>query len=186
MRSVVAAVILAWNLGGTWTELQSRQTNLDNVAATLTRESQPGDLVLVSPWYLAVTLARSYDGPGTLLSIPPIDDHTISRYDLLKARMLEDDPIAPIRAAIQTALQSGARVWYVGELLMVSPGTILPKLPRPPAAESGWNSAPYETLWELQVGEFLRDHAFETGEIKSSVEGGRLEHAPVHVFARWR
>jgi hypothetical protein len=77
-------------------------------------------------------------------------------------------------------------VWYVGELIMLAPGTIIPKLPRPPGGPLGWNSAPYETLWELQVGEFLRDHAAEHQSIRSNVEGGRLEHAPLHVFARWR
>jgi uncharacterized membrane protein len=170
-----------------WGAMHERQTNLDVIAARLEAEAGPRDLVVVNPWFLGVTLSRYYGGPSPVMTIPPIADRTISRYDLLRQQMLAADATAPLRQAIDGALSTGHRVWIVGGFLVLpGDGSIPATLPPPPLPETGWNSMPYELLWSKQVAVWLHTRANACHTLDPGVRGGRLEDAHLIVCSGWR
>jgi hypothetical protein len=164
-----------------------RQTNVDVIATRLEAEAGPQDVVIVNPWFIGVTLSRYYGGRSRVMTIPPIADHTISRYDLLKQQMLESDATAPVRQAIDDALKTGHRVWVVGGLLVPPPGVTIPSsLPPPPLPDTGWNSMPYELLWSKQVGSWLHSRSSACRNVDPGVRGGQLEDVHLIVCDGWR
>jgi hypothetical protein len=182
---LLAGLVLVAGFGPARSQLQTPLTNVDLIASRLAAEAVPGDLVLANPWYLGVTLTRYYRGGAEIATIPPISDHTISRYDLLKQQMLQPDAVSSLRVRVEQVLASGHRVWMVGDIEALPPGTPLPPLPPPPLPERGWNSVPYETLWMFQVGALLQDRAVHNRPIDIG-SGGPLEDAQLHVFEGWR
>ena len=186
LRTGLAAVVIATGASSTWTALHEPMTNLDLVATRLRVDSADGDLVIVNPWPFAITLSRYDPGRARITTAPPLEDYRVHRYDLLKRAMLDADPIAPLLAEIETVLRSGHRVWYVGRLDATPPGARVTSPGRPPLADSGWNSTPYEVAWSQQTGAFLRDRSAQMSRVAIDTRGGHLEDAAVAVFSGWR
>ena len=61
-----------------------------------------------------MTFERYYKGTATWTTLPPLEDYTLQRWDLFQAKMETKDPIAPVVQRIVSILQSGNRVWFVG------------------------------------------------------------------------
>ena len=139
-------------------QTEARQTNIDRIAATLENAAGKDDLILINPWYLAVTFNRYYHGRTPWVTVPPMDDHSIHRYDLLKQRMQEERPIQPLFGRIGTALGSGHLLWIVGWLQFVPPGATPTVMPPAPGGPEGWSNRPYEFAWGEQVGYYLQTH----------------------------
>ncbi|HEX4824043.1 MAG TPA: hypothetical protein VFV19_07000 [Candidatus Polarisedimenticolaceae bacterium] len=187
-RGVAALVGLALVASGAWAGTAVRQTNADLVAAAVRAAARPGDLVLVHPWYCAITLTRYGTGSAAIVSIPPLDDLSIHRYDLLKARMQETDPMAALRPRIDGALRSGARVWYAGDLELPPPGTDPQAPPPAPVPGIGWNEGAYLDAWSAQAAGWLRSEAREVRQVQVEAPGpvNPLETLPLYVFSGWR
>ena len=183
---LLAAIVLVTGLQSAWVRLQVPLTNMDVVAARLSSDAAPDDVILVNPWHFAIALDRYYQGGATVLSIPPIEDRRVHRFDLIKAEMLSSDALAPVRARVQRALESGHRVWVVGGLDAPPDGATVPALPKPPLPESGWNALPYETWWSLQTGTVLQQHAISGRRITLERAGGWLEDPSLFVLSGWR
>src|SRR5207244_12413251 len=97
-----------------------RQTNVDLIAQYVHTAAQPGDLILVNPWYVGITFNRYYRGPVPWMTLPPMEDLTVHRYDLLKLRMTSAEPLAPLYGAFIGALEYRHRVCVVVVLLFMS------------------------------------------------------------------
>src|SRR5438128_5459168 len=67
--------------------VECRQTNMDLIAARLSSEVAASDYVIVHPWHCGTTFKRYYKGDATWTTLPPLEDHTVHRYDLLKVKM---------------------------------------------------------------------------------------------------
>ena len=184
--SVAAAIVLLAGFQSAWTRVQEPLTNIDVVAARLSAEVAPDDVILVNPWVYAISFERYYRGGGTVISIPPVETHGVHRYDLIKAQMLVPDALAPVRLRVQRALESGFRVWVVGGLEAPHDSAALPALPKPPLPVSGWNSTPYENWWSLQIGAFLLNHAISGQRVVLDRAGGRLENVRLVVMSGWQ
>ncbi|HYH47595.1 MAG TPA: hypothetical protein VEG34_18080, partial [Thermoanaerobaculia bacterium] len=102
---------------------------------------------------------RYHRAPVLWQTVPPLDDHRFHRYDLVKQRMQDADPLAPLRIDLAATLRRGNAVWLVGEIDIPPPGTPPPVLPPAPHPETGWLDVPYRTAWSRQLGAYLRDHA---------------------------
>lgn len=156
-RYVAAAVALLLALivvVPAYDEVRKRQTNIDLVASYLKDHAAKGDLVLVNPWYNVVSLKRYYQGPVECVTLPLLDDMSLHRYDLLKERMTEPDPLGPLHAKLKNALESGHHVWLVGNLPVASSG--IPRLPPPaPSKLHEWNAESYLNDWRLITGAYL-------------------------------
>jgi len=165
-----------------------RQTNVDLVAAAVTRDVQPGDLVLVNPWYDGISFARYYRGRETWLTLPEITDHRFHRYDLLKSRMAAPHAVDDVMEAIGASLGAGHRVFVVGGIHFMRPGRPVPALPPAPGSRWGWFDVPYEVVWSRQAGAFLQAHATQVGEVPVRVAGPVSDYESLRllVFSGWR
>ena len=116
--------------------VKCRQTNVDLIAASLSSEVAPNDYVIVHPFYCGVTFQRYYKATAPWTTLPPLEDYTLQRYDLLKAKMQTKDPIAPVIDRITSTLQSGNRVWLVGNIPFTQEP--LPEIRPAPNNPWGW------------------------------------------------
>ena len=160
---VGCAIVVMVPLSARWTGV--RQTNVDVMATYLEQSARPGDLIVVNPWFVGITFARYYRGGVPWVTIPPMEDLRIHRYDLLKRRMAEPAPLAPLRQAILTTLEGGHRLWLVHfPWLMKFPaeGDVPAPLPPAPGAPSGWRDSPYGLAWSREIEHLVQTHALRS------------------------
>jgi hypothetical protein len=143
LRLPIAAAIALWSFLPTWRAMHVRQTNLDLIAARLKESSGAADTILVAPWYFGITFQRYYDGSSPWITLPPISDHKMHRYDLLKAQMAASNPMGPVFDAMTSSLRSGNRVWIVGGLSFPPPGSSPRVLAPAPQESFGWDEDTY-------------------------------------------
>jgi hypothetical protein len=135
---------------------QYRQTNIDLIAAHLREQANPGDLILVYPWYCGVTFNRYYQGGAPWTTLPALADSRSHRYDLLQEKLAAKAPIKPVLDRLAQTLSSGHRLWIVGDLPLPEPGeTAPPDLPPAPDGPYGWADAPYSYVWGRQAQHFI-------------------------------
>jgi hypothetical protein len=137
--------------------VKCRQTNVDLIAARLSTEVTPNDYVIVHPWYCGTTFKRYYKAAAPWTTLPPLEDYTLQRYDLLKAKLQTTDPIAPVMDRITSTLQSGNRVWLVGYIPFSEEP--LPEIRAAPNNPWGWFDEPYSFYWGVQITQFLSAHS---------------------------
>lgn len=128
--------------------------NMREAALRLNSRAGERDLVVVNPWFYAIGFRRYYRGAAPWITVPPIDDFTVHRYDLVRARMREPDPMAPALAAARACLAKGGAVWLLGsvELFEGEPPPVRPA----PDPDWGWRELPYINAWSWQLGHLLR------------------------------
>jgi hypothetical protein len=140
-------------------DLNWRFTNVDLVAQRLTNEAGPDDFIIVSPWYCGITFNHYYKGPASWSTLPPLKDHSMHRFDLVREQIQKQGVIQPVFTQIAATLQSGHRVWIVGTMDIPKAGTRMPPdLPPAPANFSG-SDLRFTQNWTYQVAQFLSNHA---------------------------
>jgi hypothetical protein len=131
-----------------WNAVHTRQTNVDVLAAKLEMLADKDDLIVVTRFFYGVSFTRYYKGSAPWVTLPEIADHSVHRYDLLKNKMMEKDPVKPVLQKMTKTLQSGHRVWLVGELNFLRPGEIPQELlPSPNNLPYRWSEIAYESSW---------------------------------------
>lgn len=161
--------------------LDCRFTNIDVLAKRLNGLSQKNDFVIVTPWQGGITFGRYFKGACPWATVPPIEDHTGHRYDLIKLQMENTNAMAPVLERAGQALRSGGTVWVVGGVGETNDKAEPVSLPLPPLPHTGWHESPYAITWNNQMTWFLRRHsrAIEcldpaTNEPVSSMESLKL------------
>ena len=84
-----------------------RQTNMDLVAELLRERAEARDLIIVHPWTFGISFDRQYSGPTPWTTVPPLADHRFHRYDLLKAKMILENPAQPVCDQVAATLRAG-------------------------------------------------------------------------------
>ena len=166
--------------------LKCRQTNMDLIAARLSTEVAASDYVIVHPWYCGVPFERYYKAAAPWTTLPPLEDHGVHRFDLLKVKMQTKDPIAPVIDRITSTLQSGNRVWLVGEMpLSEEP---LPEIRPAPNNPWGWSADYYSNYWGVQITQFLSAHCQRSAVVvdPSKICVNPYENLPVVVLTGWK
>jgi len=183
--AVMAVLVLALPAAGL---ARIRMTNMDLVANRIAAEAAPWDLVVLVPWYHGISYQRYDRGQAPWVTAPDLEDHRFHRYDLVKAVMMEPEPLRGVLGEIERTLQTGGRVWVVGDLDIPRSGEPMPILPPAPAPRTGWQDVPYLRSWSLQVGAFLRDHATGGGRVPVPSEDpvSGFERLDLLVFSGWR
>ena len=169
--------------------LHVRGTNTDLVAARINAEVRPNDLVVVNRWECGISLQWYYRGSAPLMTVPPVPDHLVHRYDLVMGQMKSPDPLRPLFAAMERTLRGGGRVWLVGEPIRLYPGQPLPVLPLAKADANGrWGAGQYYTGWSLQVDEFLISHCTEAARpgVSPRQPVSEYENQPLLRLAGWK
>jgi hypothetical protein len=140
-------------------DLNWRFTNVDLVAQRLTKETGPGDFIIVSPWYCGITFDRYYKGPASWNTLPPLKDHSTHRYDLIREQMETRGAIQPVLEQIAATLQAGHQVWVVGTMDIPKAGAPMPADLPPPPLNYSRSELRYTQNWTSQVAQFLSDHS---------------------------
>lgn len=173
-----------------WEEMPVRHTNVDLLAARLQPLAASGDVILVPRWECAIPLARYYRGPAEIITIPPIADHRLHRYDLVLQEMMTPEPIQPVLTRMERVLRSGHHVFLAGTL---PPDADYPLPKLPPVyrnADGTWHTGPYVKTWQLQVSQFLRAHAIRGGQIEVPIPGNarvqKFENLELVVVEGWQ
>jgi hypothetical protein len=166
--------------------VKCRQTNVDLIAADLSIAVRPNDYVIVHPWQRGVTFKRYYKAAAPWTTLPPLEDYTLQRYDLLKAKMQTKDPIAPVIDRITSTLQSGNRVWLVGNIPFNQEP--LPEILPAPNNPWGWFDVPYSFHWGVQVTQFLSAHCQRSAVVMAPSTNcvNPFENLPVVVVTGWK
>src|SRR5262249_25550755 len=117
------------------------------------------------------------------------EDHGVHRVDLLMAKMQTKDPIAPVIDQITSTLQSGNRVWLVGN--MPSTQEPLPEILPAPNNPWGWYDGPYSFHWGAQVAQFLSAHGRRSAVLIDPSTTptnciNPLENLPVVAVTGWK
>ena len=172
-----------------WSAITERQTNVDIAARVVAARAAPSDLVIVTPWQSGIPFQRYYSGSAPWMTIPSVADHRVHRYDLMKAKMISQDPIADLGNAVRITLVSGNRVWFVGGLNLPSPEEGPLVLPPAPASRFKWDNRAYTASWWQQLSVFAISHAKKVDEVSlslpESIRINELERTSLTVVQGW-
>ena len=147
-------------------DLGWRFTNVDEIAQRLRSEAAPGDYIVVSPWYCGITFERYFKGSVSWNTLPPLADHTVHRYDLVRAQMQMPDPLQPVLTRISATLQGGHRVWMLQTGPPARTNSPAVREPGPaPLKATGWSDDPYNGAWSAQVAQFLEKHSLQYSRV---------------------
>ncbi len=169
---LIGLLLLASASFKAWGEVSIRHTNVDLIAPLVNEKVQAGDVVLVPRWECAISFLRYYHGPVPVVTIPPIEDHHLHRYDLVLEQMKIFNAHQPVLDKLEIALRSGHRVFLVGGLPM-SKEDLPPPTPRLvfKDEEGKWHGLDGSNLWPYYVGQFLRQHATKAEQFPLSLTG---------------
>jgi len=155
---VAAIALLAFSSASR--AVQCRFTNVDQIAKRLAMEAVPEDFVLITPWNRGISFGHYFKGHTPWETVPPLEDHSIHRYDLLQKQTLSTDPMGGVFQRITTALRTNHHVWVVGTIdIPPVRSPLMPDLPPPPLPHTGWSAGPYVRRWTSQAEQFLRNHS---------------------------
>jgi len=162
-RTALAALLVVVALPRAWAERTTRYTVVDEIAAAVSDAATPADLVVIDPWYAAISFQRYYRGRAPWTTLPEMAGVGIHRYDLMKASMMSDAQCRPLLERIDRTLRAGHDVWLVGRLLRPPEGKT-PRVFKPAPLEGVWLETAYAQSWALQVGYLIDHHAARVTE----------------------
>jgi alkanesulfonate monooxygenase SsuD/methylene tetrahydromethanopterin reductase-like flavin-dependent oxidoreductase (luciferase family) len=142
--------------------LRMRMTNVDVAAGAISNRAQPGDLVVVVPWYVGVSFDRYYSGQVPFITVPRISFHRFHRYDLIAAEMQRQDQVGTLESVteqIRATLADGKTLFLISDgpiWTLNEPEKLLPPVN---IARDGWKAPVYHRQWSAIVGSALRNHA---------------------------
>jgi hypothetical protein len=151
---VVAAALAAFGTVPLGKAASTRLTNVDEIAEILRSEAAPGDIVVVAKFEYSPSVARYDRGPAPFLTLPPLTDPSLCRFDLVKQQMQTPGAMRPVLRRIEETLDAGRSVWLIGRLAPLpdgyerNPGA---EPPSPPLPDTGWKYGPYEAAWSRQL-----------------------------------
>jgi len=181
----VSAVACTTAIPG-WQLSRARWTNVDVVAARVGAQAAAGDAIVLNPFWIGITFQRYYKGPAKWVTIPPLEDVHIVRFDLVKAAMARSGALDPALETMAKALQSGHRVFWV-QGLAVNENEPPRRLPPAPLPDTGWYLGPYLFDWARQASYFLQSHGLRSEIMDTRVAGSALgyEVVVVTIISGW-
>lgn len=190
-RVLFVLAIVAMSLPTAFGISRERRTNVDVIAAELARQAHVEDFIIVDSWLYGITFARYFTGETAWETVPPLPDHRVHRYDLIKELMQANDssePMTPMLQKIEATLKAGRRIWIVGGMDIPDPDEGATVLPAAPGSPYGWFVAAYEDVWSEQVGHFVYSKAEGGGKLVLPDLGPvtRFEELPVILIEGWR
>jgi hypothetical protein len=158
LRCILTIVVLYTTYHVLPQQLLIRQSNIDLIARFLTLHGTSEDVIIISPWYFGISFRRYYDGSADWITVPPVGDHRIHRYDLVKEQMTLQEPLNLVYKRIEKTLESGNRTWIAiaGGLATMDP--LPPVLPPAPNSPFGWQEEAYVYSWSRQVLHYAQRH----------------------------
>ena len=157
---LAAIALVGWNLSVAGPISQHRLTNIDLIARQIAEKADPEDLVVIQPFYYAISFTRYYAGPAPWMTLPEMSrEQAPLGYGLVKAAMSRPEQVDRELARIREVLRNGHRVWLVADLTPLAPDEEPGSLPPAPNSPYGWSEGAYEAIWSRQLTAVLRDEA---------------------------
>jgi hypothetical protein len=93
----------------------------------------------------------------------------------------------PVLDRIETALRSGHRIWWIGDIGGPPDGEGPPVLPAAPRTPWGWDEFLYYRGWEMQAAYVLRMRALRADTVNLPSDGpvSPYENLPLRVIEGW-
>jgi hypothetical protein len=150
--------------------------------------STKNDLIVLNLHYYGISFARYYKGDTPWVTLPPLTDHHLHRYDLVMKKMMETDPLTPVHKKVQQTLQAGNRVWLLGSIYFLGNDESPGYLPPAPHSPYGWDEGLYTHVWLRQTAYLLQHHAnnAESIYISSQERINRYENLQLVAVQGWR
>jgi hypothetical protein len=188
LRSAFALLFIGVTVFPAWREIQTRQTNVDAIAARLQSLAGPEDLILINTWNYGIPFRRYYRGLTSTATIPPIEDLRFHRCDLVKRQMMSSDPMAPVLEKMDEALRSGHTIWLIGSLDFMPPGQEPRVVPPGYDGPDGWVGGNFYGGWAEQAGFLVQSHAlhFERLRVPLAQPVSHYEDLPLSAVRGWR
>jgi uncharacterized membrane protein len=162
-RVLLAVFILSLCAWPDWQALRTRHTNVDIIAQKLGSLAQKSDLIVVPRWECDITLERYYHGASEIITIPPISDHRVHRYDLIMQMRKTPDALKGVADKIAETLRAGHRVFVTASMATLEgPGTA------------------HLAVSETYIGKLLRNHTTGVADIPVPIP----DRAPVSDFEK--
>jgi hypothetical protein len=135
-----------------------RMTNCDQIAAIVEQRAAADDLIILTSPLYGISFQRYYHGSASSVTLPPVADLTLHRWDLIKQAMAEPDPVPELMARVQNVMRAGHKIFLVGKL---GPAPPTQPEPLPPAPQSpfGWNMEAYTAQWKSELTYWFEHHA---------------------------
>lgn len=168
LRVALAVLVVGLTLNTVGHRVMIRQTNTDLIAEELGKTASKDDLILISPWYVGITFQRYYKGAAPWTTIPPMEDLSLVRYDLLKEKMISPYLLSPVFKDIDDTLDRGGRLWLVGNFYSrydPETGQLPFVLPPAPNGPYGWRNGPYLRSWSMQTEYFIYSRASQLKQL---------------------
>lgn len=164
-------LIGATSLRPLWERARLQMTNCDKIAAAVEQRAGADDLILVTSCLYGVSFQRYYHGQTPWVTLPPLADLRLHRWDLLKQALSQPDPVPDLVSRAATVLRAGHKVFLVGNL---GPATPDQPEPFPPAPQSnfGWQMEPYLAQWKSELTYWIEHHALHGNNLP--IEEGRF------------
>jgi hypothetical protein len=151
--------------------LSQRLTNMDDWAHELERQADRQDFIIVSPWFCGISFNHYYHGRAAWDTLPPIANHQVHAYDLVKDALQQTNSIQRTLEQARATLESGHRVWILtqkgGPISFANPPVPIADLPPAPFSTNGWGDMPYAINWTKQTAYFINAHAQNVQQIKN-------------------
>lgn len=188
LRSAFALLFVGVAISPAWREIQTRQTNVDVIAARLQSLAAPEDLILINTWNYGIPFRRYYRGLASTATIPPIEDLRFHRCDLVKRQMMSPDPLAPVLQKMDETLQGGHTIWLIGSLDFAPPGKTPQVIAPGHDGPNGWVGGNFYASWALQAGFLVQNHALHFERVRVPLEQvvSHYENLPLSAIHGWR
>ena len=164
-----------------------RITNADFMANTVARAATADDLIVVNPYFYAVSFQRYYTGHAPWVTIPAIADCTLHRWDLLKSAITTSRPEREALDRMEQTLRAGHKVFLIGSFPRTN-GRAPELLPPAPTSRYGWMLGAYISSWSLETSYLLETHVTSGGLLfaddKKAIN--ELERLQTLVVSGWR
>ncbi len=112
----LAVIVAATSLRPLFARAQMRMTSCDQIAAMLVERAGADDLIIVTSPLYGISFQRYYHGQTNWVTLPPIGDLALHRWDLIKQTLAEPDPVPELISRAQHVLQARHKVFLVGKL----------------------------------------------------------------------
>src|SRR5207249_8125218 len=80
----LALLVAGTSLDPLFDRANIRMTNCDKIAAVLEQRAEANDFIIVTSLFYGVSFQRYYHGETRWVAVPPVDDFSLHRWDLLK------------------------------------------------------------------------------------------------------
>ncbi len=182
VRILLALLLLIISFPKVFTDLKTRVTDIDLIAEQIAENANTNDYILINPWQVGVSFNHYYMGANKWQTLPPMEDLSIFRYDLIKEKLSQPDPTKEVFDQIEKTLSSGNKVWVVGYIETLPGETVTKDKP------TGNFMNPYLEYWTVQLNQFLKDHKVNQQPVALDYSKSihDYENFPLTVLSNWQ